>query len=110
MEVDHCSFVNKSGCMLEHPSIRRYSSAGIAGSDNPCGAGNQQERPRFESPRFAESSEAIRRTTSEEVDEMVRSPRRRGEPGGRETTWPLAAQAAGVTAMNGPKVAKFLVG
>ena len=43
--------VVKSGYMLEHLSIRWYSSAGnrlhhneaIADSDNPTGAGNQQE-------------------------------------------------------------------
>ena len=36
--------VVKSGYVLEHLSIRRYSPAS-AGSDNPSGAGNQQERP-----------------------------------------------------------------
>jgi len=35
--------VVKFGYMLEHLSIRRYSPA-AAGSDNPIGAGNQQER------------------------------------------------------------------
>src|SRR2546421_12059227 len=35
-----------AGYMLETPSIRRY----FFGSDNPFGAGNQQERPRWYNP------------------------------------------------------------
>ncbi len=39
-EVNRCSYVNKSGYMLERLSIRRY----FARSNNPFGADNQQER------------------------------------------------------------------
>ena len=38
-----CSFENKSGYVLETPSIPRYSPY-TQGSDNPWGADNQQER------------------------------------------------------------------
>src|SRR5205085_2139887 len=40
---NRCSYENKSGYMLETLSIRRYSLS-KGSSDNPLGAGNQQER------------------------------------------------------------------
>jgi hypothetical protein len=58
--------VAKPGCMLEHPSIRRYSSVclsptflgGRTGSENPSGADNQQETA------IAGSSETVRQASS----------------------------------------------
>ena len=66
----------------------------LGDSDNPRGVhrcqsdepDDQQERPARESA--AESSEAIRQTSSDKEDEMVRSVRRRIERGITEMTTP----------------------
>ena len=105
--------------MLEHPRIRRYSSTTlVVDSDNPTGADNQQERPRDNAER-AESSETICQTSeSHSEDDMARSAWRHAEPSGNDLAFTEAvsvvpngnAEFGDVTSMNGPKVAKFLVG
>ncbi len=92
--------------MLEHPSIRRYSSA-KADSDNPTGADNQQERPREMPMR------GILRDHMPDLDSQSRMiwPDLHGDVQSQaETTWPLHPPGWGSNKMNGPKVAKFLVG
>ena len=60
-------------------------------------------------PIDEESSETIRRTCKER--RMIWSDLRGDTESQAETPWPLLRkQAGGVTNVNGPKVAKFLVG
>ena len=70
-----------AGHLLETPSIRRYSSA-KAGSENPSGAGNQQERlegtgaiPCFENPQRPYASQL----GESRVEDMVLAPWRHGD-------------------------------
>ena len=88
----------KSGYLLEHPWILRYRFRG----DKATGADNQQERLRA----IEESSETVRRTSDRTDDETVRTAWRHAEWVFNPAPHPLDEAQQ----MNGPKVAKFLVG
>jgi hypothetical protein len=70
-------------------------------SDNPSGAGDQQETA------YAGSSETVRRASGPPGDETVRSSWRRGEGGGNDRPATRIRWGGGNSM---PKVAKFLVG
>ena len=82
----------KLGYMLETLSIRRYSvtTNSVVTSDNPFGAGNQQERPETVAnckltiancKLFLESSETIRQASTKVVEDIVRAAWRHAEIG-----------------------------
>ena len=77
MELDHCSYKiwPYAGTPGESDATRRE----VGGSDNAFGAGNQQERPGSLDPGILRDYTPD--TTLRSRDEIVRSPRRRGELG-----------------------------
>jgi hypothetical protein len=95
--------------MLEHPRIRRYSSTLIVDSDKPTGADNQQERPRDNAD--ARNPQRPYARLRKAIPKMIWPDLHGDMQSQAETTWPPSQQLDwAVTNMNGPKVAKFLVG
>ena len=92
--------------MLEHPRIRQVLVDNID-SENPSGADNQQERLRRRMPTRGILRDHMPDFGKPFENDMARSARRHAEPAER-----LGLQAAMLSSnkMNGPKVAKFLVG